>query len=95
MLWILPSPHFGYVITQIDDHPWNTLITMKEILLLEPGSLHFHGPNADAHREYWRKLHPHLIEGEQKPVFQLDTTGVHPHKVESEPRRPFQPWKKV
>lgn len=93
MTWFAPGPNFGYTIKQIDDHPWQTLITMKEVVRLEPGSLEFIGPDVDRHVAYWREHKPELFEVGKKPVFVLDTTPVHPHQVEAEPRRPFQPWK--
>jgi hypothetical protein len=93
MRWFLPGPNFGYTLTQIDDHPWKTLLTMKEVIKLEPGSLVFTGEEAKTHRNYWLEHAPQLFEDGKKPVFQLDTTPVHPHSVEVEPRRPFQPWK--
>ena len=43
MSWLNPGPNYGYRITQIDEHPWNTLITMKEIRRLDPGSMVFVG----------------------------------------------------
>ncbi len=94
MAWFAPGPHFGYTLKRIDDHPWQTLITMKEIVRLEPGSLEFTGPAAGLHQSYWRERLPELIAPGRKPVFVLDTTPVHPHAVESAPRRPFEPWKK-
>lgn len=94
MSWFLPNPNFGYTITAIDDHPWNTLITMREIVRLEPGSIRFTGPNAEKHREFWAASLPELfVEEGKKPVFTVDSTGIHPHRVESEPRTPFKPWK--
>jgi hypothetical protein len=93
MQWFLPGPNFGYTLTRIDEHPWQTLLTMKEIVKLEPGSLVFTGAEAKAHRNHWLEHYPHYFEDGRKPVFELDTTPVHPHSVEVEPRRPFQPWK--
>lgn len=93
MSWFLPGPSFGYVLKQIDEHPWDTIITMKEVLKLQPGSIRFIGPVADQHRDHWKPIHPDLIETETKPVFVLDTAPIHPHTVESEPKRPFKPWK--
>jgi hypothetical protein len=93
MAWFQPGPDFGYTLRAVDEHPWNTLLTMKEVLKLEPGSLRFQGPNAEGHRLFWKESLPGLVESGGKPVFVLDTTGVHPHRVESEPRKPFQPWK--
>lgn len=92
MTWYAPGPNFGYTIKKIDDHPWQTLITMKEIIRLEPGSLEFIGPDAERHRVYWREQKPELMSEGRKPVFVLDTTPVHPHTVESAPRQPFKPW---
>ncbi len=37
MRWFLPGPNFGFTLTQIDDHPWKTLLTMKEVMKLDPG----------------------------------------------------------
>jgi hypothetical protein len=91
-LWFAPGPNFGYKLVRIDDHPWDTLITMKEILRLEPGSLEFTGPAAAEHLAYWQHHLPDKLGTGLKPVFVLDTTPVHPHRVESEPRRPFRPW---
>ena len=92
MQWYLPGPNFGYTLVQIDAHPWKTLLTMKEVIKLEPGSLEFTGPDAKEHRNHWMEHHPHLFEAGRKPVFILDVTLVHPHSVEAEPRRPFRPW---
>jgi hypothetical protein len=92
-LYYLPGYHFGYTIVGIDDHPWNTLITMKEILRLEPGSLVFVGPSAEQHQLWWQQEKPELFVAGKKPVFTIDTKIIHPHQVESEPRRPFVPWK--
>jgi hypothetical protein len=92
MAYYLPGPHFGYTLTRIDDHPWNTLLTMKEVVRLEPGSLEFIGPSALDHHKFWLQSNPELFVKGRKPVFQLDTKVVHPHKVETQPRRPFEPW---
>ncbi|MDE1171459.1 MAG: hypothetical protein PW734_09675 [Verrucomicrobium sp.] len=92
-MWYLPGPNFGYTLIRIDAHPWKTLLTMKEVLKLDPGSLLFTGADAKTHRNYWLERHPELFEENRSPVFELDTTPVHPHSVESAPRRPFQPWK--
>jgi hypothetical protein len=91
--WFVPSPHFGYTMTRIDEHPWNTLLTMKEVVQLEPGSLEFTGPHATGHCEYWESRFPELFESGKKPVMVLDTNPIHPHAVEVEPRKPFRPWK--
>lgn len=91
--WFLPGPTFGYRLVRIDDHPWDTLITMKEILRLQPGSLRFVGPDAKRHEEFWRKELPQLLESDARPVFELDTRPIHPHLVESAPRQPFRPYK--
>ena len=90
--WYLPGPNFGYTLAKIDDHPWKYLLTMKEVLKLDPGSLAFTGPDAKSHRNYWREHHPELFVEGKGPVFELDTTPVHPHSVEVEPRKPFRPW---
>ncbi|NJK93309.1 MAG: hypothetical protein HC904_16765 [Blastochloris sp.] len=91
--WFVPSPQFGYTLTRIDEHPWNTLLTMKEVLRLEPGSIEFTGPHATGHDTYWREHLPHLFTKDLKPVMVLDTSPIHPHAVETEPRRPFRHWK--
>jgi hypothetical protein len=86
-MWYAPGPTFGYTLKKIDAHPWDTLLTMKEVLRLEPGSIEFTGPDAERHLEFWRQSQPEYFTAGKTPVF------VHPHKVESEPRRPFRPWK--
>jgi|GEM_PF-963019 len=91
--WFQPGPSFGYKLTKIDGHPWNTIVTMKEVVKLDPGSLVFTGPHAAGHERYWRKECPGLFGEGKAPVFELDTTPIHPHKVESEPRKPFEPYK--
>jgi hypothetical protein len=91
--WFTPGPSFGYIIREIDGHPWQALVTMKEILKLEPASIEFLGPNAQHHIEYWKSSIPHLLNTKTPPHFKLDTTPIHPHQVEVEPRKPFQPWK--
>ncbi len=91
--WWQPGPEFGYTLRYIDEHPWDTLMTMKEVLHLEPGSIEFLGIEAEAHRKYWLQHHPELVETGRAPIFRLETTPVHPHKVESEPRSPFKPYK--
>jgi hypothetical protein len=91
--FFLPGPNYGYRIVKIDDHPWNALVTMKEILRLDPGTIRFVGPGAERHENFWKDLHPQLFGGETLPVFEIDVTTVHPHAVEIEPRRPFQAWK--
>jgi hypothetical protein len=93
MAYYLPGPHFGYTLRQIGNHPWNTLITMKEVLRLEPGSLEFTGPSATEHQKFWMQSNPELFTAGRQPVFVLDTKVVHPHSVEVAPRQPFQPWK--
>jgi hypothetical protein len=93
MTWFNPGPSFGYVLKQIDDHPWDTIITMKEVLKLQPGSIRFVGPVAGQHRDYWKPLQPGLIETGVAPVFVLDTAPIHPRTVENKPRKPFEPWK--
>lgn len=92
MSWIQPGWSYGYRLTQLDDHPWNTLITMKEILKLDPGSLVFTGDESAAHENYWRRELPNLFEVGKKPIMQLDATPIHPHVVESKPRTPFKPY---
>ncbi|MES2308975.1 MAG: hypothetical protein V4507_08955 [Verrucomicrobiota bacterium] len=92
MSWLSPGPHYGYRITQIDEHPWNTLITMKEILKLDPGSLVFVGPDAELHERYWKGSAHGLFDTGKKPVFQIDVTPIHPHVVETKPRTPFKPY---
>jgi hypothetical protein len=92
MVWFQPGPDFGYTLKAVDEHPWNTLLTMKEVLQLDPGSLQFIGPQAEAHSDYWKEKLPELAAEGRRPIFVLDTQAVHPHKVESEPRRPFKPW---
>jgi len=91
--WFVPSPHFGYTLKRIDDHPWNTLLTMKEVVQLEPGSLEFVGPHADGHTGYWKEKLPDFFELNKKPVMVLDTSPINPHAVEVEPRKPFRHWK--
>lgn len=92
-MWWAPGPNFGYKIKAIDDHPWDTLITMKEILKLQPGSIQFIGEDAARHTRFWSQELPHLFnDPPQSPVFVLDTQLIHPHKVESEPRKPFKPF---
>jgi hypothetical protein len=92
MLWYLPGPNFGYTLTKIDEHPWKTLLTMKEIIKLEPGSIVFTGADAKTHRNYWLEHRPEFFQADRKPVFEVDTTPVHPHSVEIAPRKPFKPW---
>ncbi len=92
MSWLNPGPNYGYRITQIDEHPWNTLITMKEILRLEPGSMTFVGSESEIHERYWREAEPQLFELGKKPIFQIDVTPIHPHVVETKPRTPFKPY---
>jgi hypothetical protein len=90
--WFVPSPHFGYTLTRIDEHPWNALLTMKEVVQLEPGSLEFTGEYARGHRDYWKERFPGLFQEGQQPVMVLDTSPIHPHSVEVKPRTPFKPW---
>lgn len=92
MNWLQPGPNCGYTLVRIDDHPWKTLLTMKEVLQLEPGSLVFSGPSKEWHDAYWKPRHPELFENDRKPVFELDTTPIHPHVAESKPRQPFKPY---
>ncbi len=93
-MWFQPGPSFGYTIREIDGHPWNYLLSMKELRQLEPGTIRFTGPNAEEHTAYWKAQHPEFFpEKETAPLFIVDTVPVHPHQVESEPRRPFAPWK--
>jgi len=91
--WFQPGPSFGYTLKRIGEHPWNTILTMKEVVKLDPGSLVFTGPHADGHTRYWKENTPHLFAEGREPVFELDTTPIHPHKVEVEPRKPFEPYK--
>jgi hypothetical protein len=91
--WFQPGPSFGYTLTRIGEHPWNTLITMKEVLRLDPGSLVFTGPHAEGHARYWRAELPQLFDKGRAPEFELDTSPIHPHVVESTPRKPFEPYK--
>lgn len=91
-LWFQPGYNFGYTLKAIDEHPWQTLITMKEILKLEPGSIEFMGQGCEAHQEFWLKELPAKISTGVKPIFMVDTTPVHPHSVESKPRKPFEPY---
>jgi hypothetical protein len=92
-MWYAPGKNFGYTLKKIDDHPWNTLLTMREVVQLEPGSIEFTGPDAERHREFWLRENPGLFfTPGQKPVFVLDTTPVHPHSVETKPRQPYMPW---
>jgi hypothetical protein len=93
MSWMAPGYNYGYTITRIDEHPWNTLITMKEVLRLDPGSLVFTGPDSERHTAFWKDELPQFASSGVKPVFELDCTLIHPHRVESEPRQPFEPWK--
>jgi hypothetical protein len=92
-LWFQPGLSFGYTLRRIGDHPWNTLLTMKEVLKLEPGYLTFTGPHAAGHERYWRQHLPHIFESGREPVFELDTSPIHPHIVETRPRKPFEPYK--
>lgn len=92
MSWLNPGPNYGYRLVKIDDHPWNTLITMKEILKLDPGSFEFVGDECQSHENFWRKESPHFFEKGKKPVFQIDSTPIHPHVVETRPRTPFKPY---
>ena len=92
-MWYAPGPTFGYTLKKIDDHPWSTLLTMKEIIRLEPGSIEFAGPDAERHREFWAKESPAYFTVGKTPVFLLDTTPIHPHTVEIQPRQPFKPFK--
>ncbi|HSI84763.1 MAG: hypothetical protein ACAI35_26150 [Candidatus Methylacidiphilales bacterium] len=94
--FFLPGPNYGYRIVKIGDHPWNALVTMKEIMRLDPGIIRFVGPGAERHEAYWKDSMPQLFDAEvapKGPVFEIDVTTVHPHAVEIEPRRPFQAWK--
>jgi hypothetical protein len=92
-MWYAPGPSFGYTLKQIDDHPWSTLLTMKEVLRLDPGSIEFVGPDATSHVDYWSKETPQHFTAGKMPIFILDTTPIHPHTVEIAPRQPFRPWK--
>ncbi|MEM1058246.1 MAG: hypothetical protein AAGK14_03280 [Verrucomicrobiota bacterium] len=95
-MWFAPGPSFGYTVREIDGHPWNYLLTMKELCQLEPGTIRFTGEAAASHIEYWKQHHPEFFpEVETAPVFVVDTTPVHPRTAEQEPRRPFAPWKKA
>lgn len=92
-MWYRPGPNFGYTIVEIDGHPWRYLLTMKELVRLEPGAVRFTGPGAAEHEAYWKREMPELfLQPERKPLFVVDTSVVHPHRVESQPRKPFQPW---
>ena len=91
-MWYAPGPDFGYRVVEIDGHPWNYLLTMKELVRLEPGSIEFQGPAAGEHTAYWQAENPELFHAGRAPVFKVDTAPVHPHSVESKPKRPFQPW---
>lgn len=87
-----PGPNFGYRVVEIDGHPWDYLLTMKELVQLEPGSIVFTGPAAEEHESYWKEERPDLFHAGKDPVFKVDTLPVNPHSVETKPKRPFQPW---